>query len=317
METYESIREWKDRQIMSYLKDTISLNVFHDQVMHKVMDVAKTTAGIPPCDFTWFITGSGGRKEQGLISDQDHGIVYEWSSEKNDAYFKTLGDELALGLNAVGYPYCKGNVMSSNPMWCKSFEQWQEQLGEWLSDEGWEAIRYLQIFFDARALYGNQSYTQQLKSIICEFIRQHPSTLPRFSSNIKHIKNVIGPVGQILVERHGPYQGNVNFKYAAFLPYVNAVRLLSIKEGVLETSTLKRINQLTRLNDYKKMLQNCEKNFIELLIYRMILLQKENYEDTHYLNINNLNKEQLQNMKRILKDGKRLHSEVIELTSIS
>lgn len=147
METYESLREWKDQNIMSYLKDTISLNDFHDQVMQHVMHIAKSKLKEePPCNFTWFITGSGGRREQGLISDQDHGIVYEKSNKEYEGYFKALGEELAFGLHAVGYPYCQGNVMSSNPLWCKSAECWKSQLEEWMREESWEAIRHLQIF---------------------------------------------------------------------------------------------------------------------------------------------------------------------------
>ena len=314
---YESIRDWKDMYIMSSLTDTGSLNDFHDQVMLKVMSLAQGKIGDPPCGFTWFITGSGGRREQGLISDQDHGIVYETSDVKNDAYFKKLGEELALGLQIVGYPYCKGNVMSSNPLWCKSLEHWRQQLNEWMIDEGWEAIRNLQIFYDARALCGKRNFIDELKKFIYQFVRQHPSILRRFSANIEHIKNVIGPIGQILVERHGPYQGSINLKYSAFLPYVNAVRLLSIKEGVFVTSTLSRMKELIDLKYYEKLLQDCEKNFEDLLKYRLTMLQKKTYEDTHYLNINVLSKEQQKEMKRVLKDGKRLHAEVIEQTYTS
>lgn len=316
METYESLREWKDQNIMSYLQNTISLNDFHDQVMQHVMDIAKCKLKEePPCSFTWFITGSGGRKEQGLISDQDHGIVYERSSEEYEEYFKALGEELAFGLHVVGYPYCQGNIMSSNPLWCKSAERWKSQLEDWMKEESWEAIRHLQIFFDARILCGDQSYINELKLFIYQFQLDHPSLLRRFSANIKHVKNVIGPVGQILVEQHGNYQGCVNLKYAAFLPYVNAVRLLSIKEGIYETSTLSRIVQLKRSNKYDKMLQNCERNFLDLLKYRISLIQIENYTDTHYLRIHNLSKEERKEIKRILKDGKRLHEEVIAITS--
>ena len=149
---------------------------------------------------------------------------------------------------------------------------------------------------------------------IYQFQLGHSSLLSRFSANIEHVKNVIGPVGQILVEQHGKYQGCVNLKYAAFLPYVNAVRLLSIKEGIYETSTLSRIVQLKRLSKYDKMLQNCDRNFLDLLKYRISLIQIENYTDTHYLRIHNLSKEERKEIKRILKDGKRLHEEVIALT---
>lgn len=314
METYESIRKWKDQHIANYLNDVKSLNHFHDQVMQKVLEVAISKMNKEvPCHFTWFITGSGGRFEQGLISDQDHGIVYETSNAANDAYFKSLGGELSYGMHLTGYPYCKGNIMSSNPLWCKSYEDWKTQLKYWMENESWECIRYLQIFYDARSLYGAKDTLHQLKNYIYQNQQKYPILLQRFIANVQHVKNVIGPLGQLIVEQYGIYQGCIDLKYAAFLPYVNAIRLLSIKEGLLETSTISRIQKLIQKKNYEELLNHCEKNFTELLAFRLSLNQVGTYTETHFLKINHLSREQRKNIKRIVKDGKRLHDEVIVL----
>ncbi len=318
METYETIKEWKDATILSFLTNNVSLNTFHDQVMLEVLKVAKgnMTCKIPPCNFAWFITGSGGRFEQGLISDQDHGIIYEKSSFDNDLYFKELGEEISRGLDVVGYPFCNGNIMSSNPVWCKSILDWENQLNKWMGEESWESIRHLQIFYDARVLYGNQQYIQQLKTVIYHYQNDHPSLLRRFMENVKHHKNAIGPMGQILVEQHGIYQGYLNLKYTAFLPYVNSIRLLAIKEGLCETSTLERIKGLLKKEGYGELLKYSSENFISLMNYRLSLFNVREYDDTHYLNVKNLSKEQRKEIKQILKYGKKLHDAVIELVGI-
>lgn len=315
METYESIREWKELNIVNFLDDTDSLNDFHDQVMLKVLEVAMSNMKIDsaPCAFSWFITGSGGRLEQGLISDQDHGIAYEFSNDENDLYFQMLGAEISRGLYEVGYPYCEGKVMSSNPMWCKSYEDWITQLSSWFQDDSWEAIRYLQIFYDARVLHGKVRFIHHLKSTIYEYQIQHPILLSRFTTNIEHVKNVIGPVGQLLVERHGLYQGCINLKYSGFLPYVNAVRLLSIREGIIDTSTLVRINKLFQMQVYTDLLKYSDVNFQGLLNYRLLLTQAETYSDTHYIKVEKLTKSQQKDIKRIIKDGIKLHREVIAM----
>lgn len=315
METYESIKRWKDQNIASYMNTNQSLNDFHDQVMRKVLDVAmkKLSKYNIPCEFTWFITGSGGRLEQGIISDQDHGIIYAKSDKESDAYFLALGKEISVGLNIVGYPYCKGNIMSSNPVWCKSFSQWERQLFNWMSDESWESIRYLQIFYDARGLYGNTNYIHELKYSIYEYQIEHPSLLHRIVANIKHVKNAIGPLGQIIVEQYGEFQGCIHLKYAAFIPYVNSIRLLAIKEGILAYSTLERIEVLKKMEFYRNVLKGCESNFSNLLNYRMTFLNSASYDDTHYLKVRTLTNVQKKEIKRILKDGKSLHDQVIEL----
>ncbi|MCM3389233.1 DUF294 nucleotidyltransferase-like domain-containing protein [Ureibacillus chungkukjangi] len=318
METYESIKKWKDAHIPSYLTNNVELNTFHDQVMLKVLEIAleRTTLKKSPCKFTWFITGSGGRLEQGLISDQDHGIVYEKYTTENDLYFKELGEELSKGLNIVGYPYCSGNIMSSNPIWCKSYKEWKVQLYKWMEEKSWESIRYLQIFYDARALYGDTEYINQLKTMIYEQQKDYPTLLKRLMENVKLLKNSIGPMGQILVEQHGVYQGHINLKYAAFLPYVNSVRLLSIKEGLIETSTLERIEVLREKKEYEGLLKDSYRNFELLMNYRLTLFQVKEYDDTHYLNLKNLTKDQRKEIKRILKYGKKLHDVVIELVNV-
>ncbi|WP_425609185.1 DUF294 nucleotidyltransferase-like domain-containing protein [Ureibacillus aquaedulcis] len=317
METYESIKVWKDANISSFLADNVSLNTFHDQVMLKVLEVAKENMEERevPCSFTWFITGSGGRLEQGLISDQDHGIIYEQSTPENDLYFKVLGEELSRGLDIAGYPYCTGYIMSSNPVWCKSYNDWKKQISKWMEDESWESIRYLQIFYDARVLYGKEDCIKQLKTDIHQYQKEHPLLLGRFMANVKHVKNAIGPMGQILVEQHGKYQGSINLKYVAFLPYVNSIRLLSIKEGLCETATLERMKELQKIAEYEGLLKSSYGNFSALMNYRLTLLHVNEYDDTHYLNVKDLTREQRKEIKGILKGGKKLHDAVIELVS--
>ncbi|MEQ2525944.1 hypothetical protein EKG37_09075 [Robertmurraya yapensis] len=313
--SYASLREWKDENISFHYSDPFRLNEFHDQTMKKVFELAleRIKPQQPPCEFSWFITGSGGRFEQGPISDQDHGLIYEISNEVNDDYFIRLGKELAYGLNEVGYPYCQGNVMSSNPLWCKSLESWKQQLLAWMEEASWETVRNLQIFYDARNLQGNELFVHELKDVIYFYQKEHPSLLKRFMENVMHVKNAVGPLGQFIVEEHGINEGAINLKYTAFLPYVNAVRLLAIKEGIYDTSTLERIEQLVRLNGYGAAMRESKKHFLDLLIYRSSLYQSKTYDDTHFLKVKKLSRVEKKEIKQILKDGKRLHHYVSEL----
>ena len=183
-----------------------------------------------------------------------------------------------------------------------------------MESESFEAIRYLQTFFDARIIDGKVNFIGQLKSLIYDYHKKHPNLINRFLANIRHVKNVIGPFGQILVERYGTYQGFVDLKYSAFVPYVNVIRLLAIIEGLHETSTLCRINKLSQIPKYMNLLINCERNFDHLLKYRLELIEVgKNYTDTDYLNVERLEKQEKRNLKNILKTGIRLHDDVIEL----
>ncbi|KAA9021843.1 hypothetical protein F4V44_17120 [Niallia endozanthoxylica] len=311
-DSYESIRKWKEANVNEYAVDTFSLNQFHDLIMNRVFEAAisRLDIGNPPCDFCWFIAGSGGRLEQGFISDQDHGIIFDISSKENEKYFLELGKEISYGLYVVGYPYCKGKIMSSNPMWCKSIDGWLEQLYYWMEERSLESIRYLQIFYDARCLYGKGQFVRQLKAFIFEYQRQNPVLLKRFMENVMRIKNSIGPLGQIITIVYGKYQDCIDLKYSAFLPYVNAIRLLAIKEGLYVTSTLDRIEVLLQRNHYTEDLFSSKAHFQKLLDYRLFIVKGNSYEDTHFLNVRNIGKKDKKELKQILKDGKRLHQYV-------
>ncbi|WP_191557477.1 DUF294 nucleotidyltransferase-like domain-containing protein [Metabacillus idriensis] len=311
-ESYESIRSWKDEEIKKYTSDTQSLNKFHDKVMRAVFEVSlqklKEEKGTPPSPFSWFVMGSAGRFEQGVISDQDHGMVYEKSGTDADQYFLALGKEVSLGLHLAGYPYCEGKVMSSNPVWCKSLGAFEEQLLRWMEEVSFESMRYLQIFVDARVLAGEEAFIDHLKKGIDKCQKKSPKLLKRFMDNIMHLKPSIGPLGQIFTESSGPYQGSLNLKQAAFLPYVNAVRILAIKEGVLAASTMERIDELSKDEFYRNELGDYKTSFANLLQFRMSNLNRiQEYDDVHYLPIQKLGRAEKKEMKTILKNGKKLH----------
>ncbi|UAL51883.1 MULTISPECIES: DUF294 nucleotidyltransferase-like domain-containing protein [Metabacillus] len=311
-ESYESIRAWKDEEIYKYTSDTHTLNQFHDQVMRAVFNISlqrvKEEKGTPPSPFTWFVMGSAGRYEQGVISDQDHGMVYEKSGTDADQYFLALGKEVSLGLHIAGYPYCEGKVMSSNPVWCKSLGAFENQLSKWMDEVSFESMRYLQIFVDARVLEGEETFVNHLKNVIDDCQKKSPKLLKRFMDNIMHLKPSVGPLGQIFTENSGPYQGSLNLKQAAFLPYVNAVRILAIKEGVLAASTLDRIDELSNDEFYRNELSDYKTSFANLLQFRMSNLKRiQDYDDVHYLPIQKLSRAERKEMKTILKNGKKLH----------
>jgi CBS domain-containing protein len=309
--SYMKIKQWRDSEIEKQ-KSSYDLNAFHDLIMKQVFEAAlkkvNEEAGSPPCQYAWFVMGSAGRFEQAIISDQDHGIVYEEESEESGRYFKNLGKELAFGLNEAGYPYCDGNVMSSNPVWCRSKVSWNDQLAKWLNEESFDSIRYLLIFYDARVLEGEQEYILHLKKHIHDAIKEKPDLLERFLENTIHTKKAVGFFQQFLPETHGSHAGSIDIKQSGFLPYVNAVRLLALKESVKAASTLSRIEALSQLPKYGRELQDYKSGFEKLLHYRLMYHKKmtESYDDIHYLDVKELNKNERKELKQILKDGQKL-----------
>ncbi|MCM3569757.1 DUF294 nucleotidyltransferase-like domain-containing protein [Neobacillus mesonae] len=305
--SYLEIKNFHFQRITGASVDPIHLNLVHDEIYKQVIELAleklKNVNGPPPCPFTFFVTGSAGRMEQSIWSDQDHGIIFYNNCKKEQVYFLQLGKEISEGLSQAGYSYCKGGVMSSNPLWCKSITEWQGQINSWIEQSSWETIRYLLIFLDARNLLGEQTYINLLKKqIFLTLQRKRMMTL--VLNNSLYYKKGINLIGNLLFETHGPYSGTLNLKETAFIPYANAVRLLAIKEGLLESPTLLRLNGLR--NTAFPSIKVYETQFNKLLHYRLAYCDHTNYESGHYLSIKNLTKAQIGEVKDILKHGTTL-----------
>lgn len=246
---YSDIKQYRDHHISQVCRDSIQLNKLHEEIYHQVLNFSLKRIteqyGPPPTSFSFFVMGSAGRFEQSVWSDQDHGIIYQNQKDEAKTYFLSLGREISIGLNEVGYPYCNGNVMASNPLWCQSLGEWKQQLANWMDEASWETIRNLLIFIDGRSVFGEHSYIQHLKEMVLQTVHQK-KLLPKILSNTMYMKKGVSVLGQILVETHGTHSGAVNSKEIAILPYVNAVRLLAFKERILESSTLSRMELLPK-----------------------------------------------------------------------
>jgi CBS domain-containing protein len=319
MNLYVPLKNWRDSTMKNYDSSNESLNRFHDMVMKKLFSMAlnetEEILGPPPCGYSWFVMGSAGRYEQAIMSDQDHGLIYEAETEEAKEYFLKLGEEISKGLHSVGYPYCEGNVMSSNPRWCKSKKEWAVQISRWLVEGSFDSIRFLLIFYDARVLIGQKDAVSHLKMKMFEYVEENPIYLERLLENTNHIKKGVGLFQQFLTETHGSYAGSIDLKHAGFLPFVNGIRLLAIKEKILETATLSRITQLIELPEYKDPLERYRQDFQKLLYYRLKYHTKitEKYDDIHYLNVKELDKVEKKEMKQILKHGQDLQEYVASI----
>lgn len=311
MSGYNELKEYRFQHITSVSTDHEKLNLLHDDIIERVVmkavDEIKSEWGAPPTHFAFFMMGSAARFEQAIWSDQDHGIIFEHDSEQTQNYFLALGKEISFGLKEVGYELCDGQVMASNPRWCKSCEGWTQQINDWMDEESWESLRYLLTFFDSRVLVGQREYLSKVKTTIFERMTLNPHLLVRLLENVGHIKKTIGFFGQFLPEQYGEHTGSIQIKQSVLFPYVNAMRLLAIKEKIESPSTLSRMRKMPNYNDGMK---HYDEEFSQLLQFRLRFLQHaKNYDDVHYLQLEKLSKEEKKELKRYVKGGRKLYDE--------
>jgi CBS domain-containing protein len=205
--------------------------------------------GDPPVEFALMIMGSGGRGENFLYPDQDNGFVLDDYPDSEhgriDAFFIELAERMTRDLDVIGFPLCRGYVMATNPLWRKTLSQWREQLRIWGRRNSFVAIRLADIFFDFRAGDGKVELVQVLRDEVTRIMPQSHGFLQEIQRETEPYDVALGWFNRLITEKDKPeHRGELNLKHTGTLPLVQNVRLLALREGIAETSTLGRIEAL-------------------------------------------------------------------------
>ncbi|MGC5325897.1 DUF294 nucleotidyltransferase-like domain-containing protein [Brevibacillus sp. SYSU BS000544] len=304
------------------------INLVHSLISRQciLLSISKTAAygmgDSPPVPYAFLLFGSGGRKEQTLMSDQDNGLIYqvpEWFStaEQDEVhrYFQQLTHELTLGLSITGYPPCEGNVMSSNPRWRGPCSHWNHLISSWCEEPTWENVRHLLLLSDARLLIGDESIYKEFRDTFFQETSQSPFLLSRFVSNTLHHQVPLGWFGRLLPEINGKYRGAVNIKNGVYLPFVNCIRLFAIAHNIRHTPTLERLHCLSEMSVWNSVLcQSIHHHFTEVVNLRILASQQWEdglYQSNSYLKLTDLTKLQ----RSTLKDAMKLALQLQQMTT--
>ncbi|MFQ5773630.1 MAG: putative nucleotidyltransferase substrate binding domain-containing protein [Kiloniellaceae bacterium] len=205
--------------------------------------------GEPPVPFAVIIMGSGGRGENFLFPDQDNGVILDDYPDAGharvDRFFIELAERMTRDLDAVGFPFCRGYVMATNPLWRKTRAQWRDQLLLWGRRRSTIAIQLSDIFFDFLGIYGRADFARELRQRASAMAKNSPAYLQEMEHEAHEYGVALGWFGRFITEKEKPeHKGEINLKHAATLPLVGAVRLLALRQGIEDPSTLARINAL-------------------------------------------------------------------------
>jgi CBS domain-containing protein len=127
------------------------------------------------------------------------------------------------------------------------------------------------------------------------------------------LKKGVGLLGQFLTETHGPHSGLLNIKEKALYPYVNAVRILALKECITDSSTLSRLQKLSEASIPASKRLLYEKQFYQLLDFRLQFGDHSNYDSGHFLLVSKLSAHQKKAVKEVIKNGPHLYQFVRKL----
>ncbi len=306
------------QQLLSHVNNDIYGRIIADNIRNMKAE----GWGEPPVEFCAIVMGSGGRGENYLYPDQDNGFILEDYPDEDhnriDQYFRELSTRMCAGLDDVGFPFCKGNVMASNPLWRKTYDQWVEQVKLWGRKRNAVALRLADIFFDFQPIWGKKSLAEDLRTEVLRTFQSNFFFLSEMFASQQDHNVALGLFNRLSGEKEEGHKGEIDLKYRGTLPLVEGIRLLALKQGLTETSTLARIDKLHTVG----VLSDTEKDYLssafafltKLLLKRQVERFETSRPVTRYVKIRTLSRREKENLTNAFRHieafRKRLKGEI-------
>lgn len=255
-------------------------------------EMAGRDKGEAPAPFALISTGSDGREEQTLITDQDYLIVYgDDGGKAADAWFADFSVALVERLAEMGFKKCTGDMMPSNPTWRGSLSQWKKRLQAIVRYEFADYAKNLMdliVLSDARHVAGDERLAATLIHTIRGLEQDYFQVLWGMAKAATEMRLALGFLKRLWTEGSGEHKGEFNIKLLAWAPLVMNVRILAINHGIPATSTLKRIRLLQDERSFSPSMADGLSEAYHVLTRYRILLQiktlKGIQKDSYYLN---------------------------------
>ena len=222
----------------------------NDHLTRRLIELETAALDLPGVKWCWMALGSEGRMEQTLATDQDNALIFTVDHAANKEAVRRRLQEAALrinhGLDACGFPLCKGGVMASNAKWCLSFEEWRATFANWIHRSDAPALLHATIFFDFRPLYGETALADELRSWLNRSIKENRLFLKRMAENALANRPPLGLVRDFVVSSDGKQANTLDLKLNGVTPFVDAARIFALHAGISETNTTARLRAAGR-----------------------------------------------------------------------
>ncbi len=182
------------------------------------------------------VMGSEGRNEQIIKTDQDNALIIRDGIDVEQ--YRPYMEEITKILIDFGYPPCEGNIMVSNPFWCKSFQEYKDETKKWIEAPDMQNYMDLAIFFDSFAVAGDKELLIKLKDDLFNKLHDKDVFMAYFAKATLAF-DTPSIVANFMTKTH-----YIDIKKAGIFPVVQGIRSLALRERIRETTTEKRIKIL-------------------------------------------------------------------------
>jgi CBS domain-containing protein len=223
------------------------LTTISDSVTRRLLGIAEERLGPPPAAYAWLSFGSQAREEQSLKTDQDNGLVYaDDAPPVADAYFRELAHFVCDGLDACGYPYCPGKIMATTDDWRQPLSGWLKHFRDWATVPDPEAVLRVSIFFDLRAVHGDDALATRISEALgeCGSGRGKAVFLSALARQAASYDVPLGFFRRFVLASRGEHRETLEIKASGLVPLTDLVRVRALQGGVTVPATQMRLAQL-------------------------------------------------------------------------
>jgi CBS domain-containing protein len=294
-------------------------------IIKRAVELSILDLGSPPARFAWLSTGSQGRKEQLLLTDQDSILIFEDVTPERyrdvKDYFLRMAKRTTSILEKVGYNYCPNGHMASNMLWCKSLTEWTKQYNSWMNTPGENSTDLSSIFFDYEIVFGDPKIEEAIESVIFQNATNNTLFFDFLGNDALRKNSPLSFLKKLILEEEGPHKGKFDIKTRALMPLIDSARLLILSSNIKGIkNTYLRFKQLA-ITDSKnsEIYLSCAEAFLILSKFRTIEGLK-NDDSGEYINIKELSRidrEKLKNALLPMKDLEELIKSKFQLTQFS
>ncbi|MFY9106450.1 putative nucleotidyltransferase substrate binding domain-containing protein [Aliarcobacter cryaerophilus] len=194
------------------------------------------------------VMGSEGRAEQILRTDQDNALIISDDCSISKEKLREFTHLFTETLVDFGFPRCEGNIMVSNPYWCRKQSDFKELIYEWVNNPSGDNFMNIAIFYDALCVSGDIEIIKELKNYLFKISSNSQSFYTNFARVINSFDVPLGFFdGFVFNSKDEKHKDEIDIKRGGIFIIVQGIRSLSIQNRVLNTNTIKRINSLKEL----------------------------------------------------------------------
>ncbi|AXH08966.1 cyclic nucleotide-binding protein [Malaciobacter halophilus] len=250
------------------------------------------------------VMGSEGRAEQVLKTDQDNALIIADDCTLQDDEIHKFATKFTETLVEFGFPRCEGNIMLSNPYWCRRFSDFKELIYSWIMGKTGDDFMNLAIFYDAICASGNRQLLIELKQYLFKLGSNSQSFYMNFAKVITSFDVPLGFFdGFVFNSEDKKHKNEIDIKRGGIFILVQSIRTLSLENKLFRTNTIKRIKELNKLNviddEFAKELEEAF-NFLTSIKLKSNLEKLESGKEVN----NYINPEDLNTMEKdLLKDS--------------